>query len=594
VTDKQCLCVGIRLARNIVEYTDNPALPGGLQSAQAIYDHLLLQANKPHNLKVKQELTKDFEDMRTELMKDKGALHPGVLSLNVIRDKIHKSPELKSLLICGESFSDKQERDNVLKILEKTWEIMAESDDTSEAYGPLDDLAKHYGCDSLTQKKYSSIGQCPISWFHEVGKQDIQMVGGKGANLGEMTQQGISVPPGFIVTTNAYYEFLEHSGLKDKIRDLLKPLDANNSKQLQEVSDKIKELIITAPLQPELAESIREAYNKMGKGMVAVRSSATAEDLPEFSFAGQQATFLNISGENEVVEAVKACMASLFEARSIFYREKNKFDHFKVGIAVPVQRMVQSKISGVMFTADPSTGDKNKIIIDAVYGLGETLVSGDVTPDHYEVSKENMEVTDKEIKNQEWKLIKGAGNTNVKVPLTSSEQSQQKISDEDLLSIANTGKILEQCYGTPQDVEWAKDEQGNIYIVQTRPITTMLKKKAVPIEINATPILIGSPASPGRASGPTNIVIDTSDLDAVKEGDVLVTEFSTPDFVPAMRRASAVVTDRGGRTSHAAIICREFNLPCVVGTGKATKTLKQDQVITVDGFFGKVYKGKLV
>ena len=273
-------------------------------------------------------------------------------------------------------------------------------------------------------------GQKTVVWFNEVTKKDIPLVGGKGANLGEMTNAGIPVPPGFIVTAAAYFDFLKKAGLTDKIRALLKPLNVHDSKQLQEIAAKIQKLIIDAPMPPEIAREIEQAYVKMGKGLVAVRSSATAEDLPEASFAGQQATFLNVQGEKEVVMPFRDAGHPSSEPRAIFYRQEQGFDHFKVGIAVPVQRMVQSEASGVMFTIEPTTSNREKITIEAVLGLGEMIVSGDVTPDHYIVSKDDMKILEKEIKRQEWKLIKKTGITgkedNIKVDLTPEEQAQAK------------------------------------------------------------------------------------------------------------------------------------------------------------------------
>jgi pyruvate,water dikinase len=439
-------------------------------------------------------------------------------------------------------------------------------------------------------------GQKAVVWFNEVTKKDIPLVGGKGANLGEMTNAGIPVPQGFIVTAAAYFDFIEKADLDDKIKALLKPLDVHNSKQLQEIAAKVQKLIVDAEMPPGIAKEIEQAYIKMGKGLVAVRSSATAEDLPEASFAGQQATFLNIQGEKEVVKAVQGCWASLFGARAIFYRQEQGFEHFKVGIAVPVQKMVQSETSGVMFTVEPTTSNREKITIEAVLGLGEMIVSGDVTPDHYTVSKDGMKILDKEIKKQEWKLIKKAGAhgkaDNVKVDLTPEEQARQKITDTEIITLAKIGKQLEDHYEFPQDVEWAT-EKGKIFIVQTRPITTLTTGPRATHDIDAPVLLSGAPASPGVASGPVKIVPDPSQIDKVLEGDVLVAEMTTPDFVPAMKRAAAIVTDRGGRTAHAAIVSRELGIPCVVGSEKATSTLKDGQVITVDGGNGKVYEGKI-
>ncbi len=439
-------------------------------------------------------------------------------------------------------------------------------------------------------------GQRVIVWFDEVTKKDIPIVGGKGANLGEMTNAKIPVPPGFIVTASAYFDFLRQAGITDQISKLLKPLDIHNSKQLQETAEKVQRLIEDAPMPPEIAREIEQAYVKMDKGLVAVRSSATAEDLPEASFAGQQATFLNIQGEKKVVNAVQGCWASLFGARAIFYRQEQGFDHLKVGIAVPVQRMVQSQASGVMFTVEPTSSDKTKITIEAVLGLGEMIVSGDVTPDHYVVSKDNLEIIEKEVKRQEWKLVKREGATgkedNIKVNLTPAEQARQKITDDDILALARMGKRLEDHYQFPQDIEWAK-ENGAIFIVQTRPVTTIRETAEAVTEITATPILSGSPASPGIASGPVKIVPDPSHIDKVLDGDILVAQMTTPDFVPAMKRAAAIVTNRGGRTAHAAIVSRELGIPCIVGTEKATSTVKDGQIITVNGASGKVYDGKI-
>jgi len=439
-------------------------------------------------------------------------------------------------------------------------------------------------------------GEKAVVWFNEVTKKDIPLVGGKGANLGEMTNAGIPVPQGFIVTAGAYFDFIKKAGLNDRIRELLNPVDVHDSKQLQEVAAEIQKVIENAPMPAETAKEIEQAYVKMGKGLVAVRSSATAEDLPEASFAGQQATFLNVQGEKDVVRAVQDCWASLFGARAIFYRQEQSFDHFKVGIAVPVQRMVQSEAAGVMFTVEPTTSNREKITIEAVLGLGEMIVSGDVTPDHYIVNKKDNKILEKEIKKQEWKLVKKAGahgkSDNIKIDLTPEEQAKQKITDDDIIFLAKIGKTLEKHYDFPQDVEWAT-ENGKIFIVQTRPITTLTTGPRTTHDIDAPVLVSGAPASPGVAYGPVKIVPDPSQIDKVLEGDILVAEMTTPDFVPAMKRAAGIVTDRGGRTAHAAIVSRELGIPCIVGSENATSVLKDGQVITVDGGNGKVYAGKI-
>jgi len=439
-----------------------------------------------------------------------------------------------------------------------------------------------------------------ISWFNEVTKNDIPLVGGKGANLGEMVHARIPVPQGFIVTANAYFKFLETTGLLDEIRQHLEALDIDDNKKLQEKSDLIKNRISSSPMPSDIASEIKRAYRKLGEGLVAVRSSATAEDLPEASFAGQQSTFLNVQGENEVIAAVQGCWASLFEPRAIFYRHQQGFDRFKVGIAVPVQRMVQSEVSGVMFTVEPLTNDRTKIFIEAVYGLGEAIVSGAVTPDQYLLDKEEFKIIDKKIRKQEWQLVRNPKaspsklEANIKIAAPESEQTMQKLGDEDIVALAKLGKMIEELYQFPQDIEWAKQNR-ELFIVQTRPVTTLKTRgetKALP-EIEAEAILTGIAASPGRAIGTVKIIPEASQIDKIKKGDILVAEMTTPDFVPAMKRAVAIVTDRGGRTAHAAIVSRELGIPCVVGTEVATKILSDNQEVTVDGSQGQVYAGRV-
>ncbi len=437
-----------------------------------------------------------------------------------------------------------------------------------------------------------------VLWFTEVGKQDTPLVGGKGANLGEITQAQIPVPPGFIVTAPTYSRFLEQSGLRPAIEKLLSPLDYNDSVRLQEVSEEIKSLICSAPVPQQIATEIKKAYRQLGGGPVAVRSSATAEDLADASFAGQQSTFLNVVGEDEVVDAVRACWASLFEARAIFYRVDKGFEHMKVAIAVPVQRMVQSSRSGVMFTLEPVSGDRSKITIEAVFGLGEAIVSGEITPDLYVLDKASLRILEKRVVNQERQFVRNpeAGaedGSNIWLAVPGELREQQKLSDEQIVALAAIGKQVEKHYDFPQDIEWAEDE-GELYILQTRPVTALAVAEVEGEEAEETaPLLVsGSPASPGAAVGPVKIVLSSSEINRVKEGDVLVAEMTTPDFVPAMKRAVAIVTDRGGRTAHAAIISRELGIPCVVGAAGATTTLSDDQLVTVDGSQGKVYEGR--
>ena len=436
--------------------------------------------------------------------------------------------------------------------------------------------------------------------FEEVGRGDIALVGGKGANLGEMLRAGIPVPSGFIVTADAYGRFIEQSGLRPKIEASLNSLDVHDSDALQKASRDIEKMIIETPVPADMADEIRRRYREMGEPPVAVRSSATAEDLPEASFAGQQSTFLNVVGADRVVQAVKECWASLFEARAIFYRSENAFEHMKVKIAVPVQKMVQSEFSGVMFTVEPVTSDRTKITVEAIVGLGEGLVSGEISPDMYIVDKASMRIVEKHVAAQDRHLARtavggGKGIADIswqEVP--SSLRSSQKLSDDEIIHVAEIGKRIEEHYGFPQDIEWAKEDH-EFFIVQTRPVTTLAAAAVAAgaaVEETAPLLLTGSASSPGAAVGEVQIILDPDQIGRVLDGDILVAEMTTPDFVPAMKRALAIVTDRGGRTAHAAIVSRELGIPCVVGTGEATKILHDGQIVTVDGARGLVYDGR--
>ncbi len=442
-----------------------------------------------------------------------------------------------------------------------------------------------------------------IAWFSEINKDDIPIAGGKGANLGEMTQIGLPVPPGFIVTADTYWEFITRTGLEDSIFKILRETNVDDTDQLERNAKKIQELITRTKVPTDIEMHIVEAYRKLcnefggGKPIyVAVRSSATAEDLPEASFAGQQETYLDVIGEEDVVENVKKCWASLFTPRAIFYREKQGFPHEKVKLAAVVQKMVESEVSGVMFTADP-TGDTSKVIIEAAYGLGEAVVGGKVTPDTYVIDKETMRIVSKHISKQTWKISRsksGKGTESVDVP--EELQDKQKLPDDKILELARIGLKAERHYGHPQDMEWAY-EKGKIYIVQSRAITTLKLKKKVEeeekLKVEGEVLTRGLPASPGIASGPVKVVHDISELDKVKKGDILVTTMTNPDMVPAMKRAAAIVTDEGGMTCHAAIVGRELGIPSVVGTGNITKLVKDGDIITVDATRGIIYKGEV-
>lgn len=434
--------------------------------------------------------------------------------------------------------------------------------------------------------------------FSEVDKDDVALVGGKGANLGEMVQAGFPVPPGFIVTSQAYYYFLEENQLRDRIAKELYLLNHQDPENLQRITERIQQLILNAPVPKDLGKKIIQAYEVLGGGLkqplVAVRSSATAEDSPGASFAGQQETFLNIKGEASVVEHVRMAWASLFTPRATFYRSEKGFDHFKVGIAVPVQKMVQSEVSGVMFTINPAKNDKSKIVIEAIYGLGELIVQGVVTPDHYEVDKRTLKITNKEIGSQEIQLTQ-VGTATKQVKVFHDLQERQKIADTKILELAQFGKRLHQHYFYPQDAEWAL-EKGKLYILQTRPVTAMKAVAAKTGQVEekiSLPILVnGKGASPGLVSGKARVIFSASEIKDVDSGEILVTKMTTPDFVPAMRKVVAIVTDEGGITSHAAIVSRELGITCVVGSNEATKRIKTGQVITVDGNTGFVYQGQ--
>ena len=315
-----------------------------------------------------------------------------------------------------------------------------------------------------------------ILWFEQVGKDDVAVAGGKGANLGELTRAGIDVPPGFVVSAAAYDGFLDSHRLRSKIGELLAPVDPKNMQALQMVSQEIKQLIGAAAMSDAVAGAIAGAYERLGGGLVAVRSSATAEDLPQASFAGQQSTFLNVIGAEHVVRSVKECWASLFEAQAIFYREQGGFDHLQVGIAVPVQAMVQSERSGVMFTVNPVSGDAGQIVIEAAYGLGEAVVAGLVTPDMYIVDKASLAVVERAVSEQESELVRDEhaegpeGNVWRDVPV--ERRSAPKLGDEQVAELARLGLRVEAHYGRPQDIEWAI-EGGRVYLLQSRPVTTL-------------------------------------------------------------------------------------------------------------------------
>jgi len=440
-----------------------------------------------------------------------------------------------------------------------------------------------------------------VKFLKDLSKKDLNDVGGKGANLGEMFNMDLPVPDAFVVLSGAYKHFIEKNKLNSVIFDILKKTDVNNSEELQKNTEKIRNMVLKAKIPKEILDDIKEAYKILSKEygvkeeLVAARSSATAEDLPGASFAGQQLTLLNIKGEDNVIDAVKKCWASLFTARATFYRASKGFDHEKVLIAVPVQKQIDSDKAGVGFTIYPSTGEKDKILIEGSWGQGESVVSGSVTPDDFVIDKKTGKIISKEIsKKTEMRILdtKKGGLKEVEVP--KEKQEIACLDDNELKQLYDLAIKLTKHYDLPQDFEWVV-EKSKVYLVQTRPVTVFfeggVKKEKLKAEVE--PILKGLSACPGVATGVVKIVDDPSELNKIQKGDILVTKMTNPDFVPAMKRATAIVTNEGGQTSHAAIVSRELGVVCVVGTREATDKLKEGDVITVSGTEGLVYPGKV-
>ena len=435
----------------------------------------------------------------------------------------------------------------------------------------------------------------------DLGKNDIDIAGGKGANLGELVAAGFNVPPGFVLTTAAYDHFMESSKIADRVKELLAKVDASSETSLQEASTKIRELFDTVEIPVDLKEQVLASHKAMFKGkkmgLVAVRSSATAEDLPTASFAGQQDTYLNVESPEELLDKVRKCWSSLYTPRAIYYRVTKGFEHSKVKLAVVVQKMINSEISGIMFTVDPNS-EMPHIIIEAGYGLGEALVGGKVTPDTYVVDKFHDKILNKRIAKQTWKLVRGKDGECEKADVPEELRNVQKMTDEQILALGEIGRNIEAHYDRPMDIEWCIEERV-MYIVQARPVTTLSSNGAKAngkaqdhgLGQSAKILLKGLGASPGVAGGPVRIVSEDMNLEVVKKGDVMVTSMTSPDMVPAMTRAAAIVTDEGGMTCHAAIVARELGIPCIVGASHATELLKDGEKITVDGSMGVVYEG---
>jgi pyruvate,water dikinase len=452
-----------------------------------------------------------------------------------------------------------------------------------------------------------------IKWFSELNKDSGPIAGGKGANLGEMFNFKIPVPPGFAITAQAYDYFIANSGIKEKIKEILSKINYENTTQLNESTQRIRDLIVNAKMPKEMEDEILEAYEILGSEnrelasgsaldilnhaaepiFVAVRSSATTEDLAEASFAGQQDTYLNIKGKKELLENVKKCFASLFTARATYYRNKKGFKHEQASLSVIVQKMIDSSKSGVMFSKDPAYKSDN-IIIEAVWGLGEGIVSGKITPDKYVVSKD-LKILDIKVSDKKIALTRDSSGKGTVTKLREEKSKHQVLKNHEIQELAGLALKLEDHYKKPQDIEFAI-ENDEIFIVQTRPITTIesrISKEDVKEVEGGEVLLQGLAASPGIASGTVKIIEDLEDLHKIKQGDVLVTKMTNPDMVVSMQKSAAIITDEGGLTAHAAIVSREMGIACVVGTEKATEVLKEGEVVTVDGYSGKIYKGKV-
>ncbi len=453
-----------------------------------------------------------------------------------------------------------------------------------------------------------------VVWFSEIGKDDKAIAGGKGANLGEIYNAKMPVPPGFVVSAQAYQYFIHKAGIDAKIKEKLSSINYEDTAQLDRVCGEIRELIVNSKMPEDLSSQIIEDYGHLDASeidysrggsalemlkrkpepiFVAVRSSATAEDLAEASFAGQQDSYLNVKGNDDLIKHIKKCFASLFTARATYYRNKQGFEHDKAYLAVVIQKMVNSDKSGVMFSKDPSYNNEN-VVIEAVWGLGEGIVSGLISPDHYVVSRD-LEILETKLATKKIALTRDSAGNKLTVKLKDEMANRQVLKESELKNLAHYALLLEKHYGLPQDIEFCL-EDGHIFIVQTRPITTLANrgdKEGKGIVTDLVPIVSGQAASPGIGVGKVKIIHNLKDLDKIKTGDILVTTMTDPDMVVAMEKCTAIVTDQGGMTAHASIVSREMGIPCIVGTNNATTILVDDEIITVDGFTGKVYKGKI-
>jgi pyruvate,water dikinase len=453
-----------------------------------------------------------------------------------------------------------------------------------------------------------------IKFFKNITLPDIPEVGGKNASLGEMRSKlapkGVNLPNGFATTSSAYFYFLQHAGISKAIREVLTGIDVHDVADLRVRGAKIRGIILKSKIPKDFEDEIRRGYRELSKEcgkknlVVAIRSSATAEDLPDASFAGQQETFLNIKGERNVLIATKKCIASLFTNRAIAYRVENGFDHMAVALSVGVQQMVavRSKAAGVMFTIDTETGFKNAVVVSSIYGLGENIVQGRVSPDEFTVFKPTMAIIKRSVGSKKEKMIPAFGSKVKNNKVSIADQERYSITDDQVITLAKWGMIIEDHYGKPMDIEWALDEDDNkLYIVQARAETVQSRRSGNVIEDfrldqKGKLLATGTPVGDHIGAGKVRKIMSVKDINSFKEGDVLLTDMTDPDWVPIMKKASAIVTNKGGRTCHAAIVSRELGVPCVVGTGNATRKVPDGSMVTVscaEGDKGFVYQGKL-
>ena len=451
-----------------------------------------------------------------------------------------------------------------------------------------------------------------IKFFNQIGIKDIPVVGGKNASLGEMYQnlanKGIQIPNGIATTSDAYFYFLKESGLDNKIREKINNIDTNNLRKLSKVSQEIRDLIIKTPFPKDLEEEISRAYLELSKSekinnlVVAVRSSATAEDLPDASFAGQQDTYLNISGVNNVLISTKKCIASLFNDRAIVYRKDNKYDHTDVALSVGIQQLVDAKSAGVIFTIDTESGFKDVVVVSSSWGLGENVVQGHISPDEFTVFKPTMAIIKRHLGSKEKKMVSFKKDVLKNIETSEKERSSYSINEDQVVLLSKWAVSIEEHYKRPMDIEWALDKKTNkLFILQARPETVRSRDDVNVVEQyelleKSETIVSGTSVGSKIGAGKICKIDHVKDIEKFIPGSVLVTEMTDPDWVPIMKQASAIVTNTGGRTCHAAIISRELGIPCVVGTKNATKILKQGKDITVDcsnGDEGRVYNGIL-